>query len=115
ELLAWSTSALKQSLDGEEQLPAPSPVKSEQSNTSIIYGEKAIFKLFRNVGEGMNPDLEIGRLLHLQRHFAHVPYLFGAIEYRRGETAAPRTLGIMSQLVPQSETAWQMTLDSLSR
>jgi maltose alpha-D-glucosyltransferase/alpha-amylase len=90
------------------------PVRSEQSNTSIIYGEKAILKLFRHVDAGTNPDLEIGRLLHIQRHFAHVPELLGAIEYRNAEPE-PRTLGVMYALVPQSETAWQMTLDHLGR
>jgi maltose alpha-D-glucosyltransferase / alpha-amylase len=114
ELIAWSTSALKRSLGELVEIPTPMPVKSEQSNTSIIYGEKAILKLFRHVDAGTNPDLEIGRLLHIQRGFAHVPELLGAIEYRNGE-AEPRTLGVMYALVPQSETAWQMTLDSLSR
>jgi maltose alpha-D-glucosyltransferase/alpha-amylase len=114
ELIAWSTSALKRSLGESTAIPTPIPVKSEQSNTSIIYGEKAIFKLFRHVDAGTNPDLEIGRLLHIQRGFANVPELLGAIEYRNAETE-PRTLGVMYALVPQSETAWQMTLDHLGR
>ncbi|MCC7085016.1 MAG: maltose alpha-D-glucosyltransferase [Pirellulales bacterium] len=114
ELIAWSTSALKRQLGESSDLPAPAPVKSEQSNTSIIYGEKAILKLFRRVDAGMNPDLEIGRLLHIRRRFAHVPELLGAIEYRN-EESEPRTLGVMYALVPQSETAWQMTLDHLGR
>ncbi len=35
----------------------------EQSNTSAVIGNRMIFKMFRRIGEGENPDLEIGRYL----------------------------------------------------
>ena len=36
---------------------------AEQSNTSILYGDKLILKLFRRLQAGENPDVEIGRFL----------------------------------------------------
>jgi maltokinase len=36
---------------------------AEQSNTSLVYGELYILKLFRRLSEGVNPDLEIHRAL----------------------------------------------------
>lgn len=35
----------------------------EQSNSSIVYGDEYILKLFRKLSPGINPDLEIGRAL----------------------------------------------------
>ena len=60
---------------------------AEQSNTSIIYGDRLIMKLFRKLDPGLNPDLEIGRFL-TERGFSGSPPAAGAIEYRPtgGET-----------------------------
>ncbi|MBO1332723.1 phosphotransferase [Streptomyces sp. VRA16 Mangrove soil] len=37
----------------------PRVVSTEQSNTSIVYGDQLILKLFRRVQRGTNPDLEV--------------------------------------------------------
>src|SRR5262249_5504811 len=39
------------------------PVGAEQSNTSLVYGQTYILKLFRKVTTGANPDLELHRAL----------------------------------------------------
>ena len=52
---------------------------AEQSNTSVLYGEVAILKLFRRLAPGVQPDVEIGRALS-RRGFAHVPPLLGVLE-----------------------------------
>src|SRR5215469_5140935 len=44
----------------------PMPVRrgsAEQSNTSLLYGDRFILKLFRRQQPGLNPDAEIGRFL----------------------------------------------------
>ena len=41
----------------------PSPIGSEQSNSSVIFGDRIILKLYRALEHGINPDLEIGRFL----------------------------------------------------
>ena len=58
----------------------------EQSNTSIVYGDRLILKLFRRLQPGINPDYEIGRQLTERAGFTRVPPVAGAFEY----TAARR-------------------------
>jgi len=114
ELAAGSTRALRQLWDAAEEPLTPSVLKAEQSNTSVIYGDRFILKLFRRLDEGINPELEIGRLLTEKTTLAHVPPLAGFIEYRRGRQE-PLTLAILQGLVPKEGDAWQYTLDELER
>ncbi len=91
----------------------PSLMKVEQSNTSVLYGDRLVLKLFRRVEEGINPDLEIGRYL-TDRGFAHIPPVVGALEYSQVR-ADPLTVGILQGFVPNQGDAWKYTLDILRR
>jgi maltose alpha-D-glucosyltransferase/alpha-amylase len=66
---------------------APSVGNVDQSNTSIVFGDRFFLKLFRKLDVGTNPDLEIGRFL-TGKEFTGAPPVAGALEYRRsnGET-----------------------------
>ena len=92
----------------------PTVLKREQSNTSIVYGDRLILKLIRRVTEGLNPDLEIGRFLTEEAEFAFTPPLAGALQLRRGRGDAAM-LGIAQGLVPNEGDAWSYALDSLAR
>src|SRR2546427_12817054 len=35
-------------------------MRTEQSNSSVVFGDQLILKLFRRAEEGTNPDVEIG-------------------------------------------------------
>ena len=54
-------------------------VGTEQSNTSIIYGEEFILKFFRRLQPGENPEIEIGRYLTETAKFTHIPPFMGEI------------------------------------
>ena len=56
-------------------------VAGEQSNSSVIYGDHAIFKLFRKLESGVNPDVEITRFLTTRTAFRHTPELLGELRY----------------------------------
>jgi maltose alpha-D-glucosyltransferase/alpha-amylase len=114
DLLVSQFPALRENLDGQADALTASSVKGEQSNTSVVYGDKVIMKLFRRLEPGVNPDLEIGRFLAQRRDFTNTPPLLGAIEYRP-PSGEPLTLAVANSLVPQSETAWQFALDNLGR
>lgn len=54
-------------------------LSAEQSNTSLIFGESAILKVFRRVFPGQNPDLEVAHAL-AGLGSQHVAQPFGWIE-----------------------------------
>jgi maltose alpha-D-glucosyltransferase/alpha-amylase len=111
ELVGTATEMFQQLSSGAPHLE-PSLVRGEQSNTSIIYDQCFILKLFRKVEEGINPDLEIGLFLGEQKRLKHFATIAGALEYRRPK-AEPMTVGILQQLIPDVRSSWEYTLDSL--
>src|SRR3954469_13939962 len=54
-------------------------VSGEQSNTSLIYGDQAILKLFRRLEPGLNPDVEVHDALRRTQN-EHIAPLLGYIE-----------------------------------
>lgn len=109
-LVGSTTKACKDLLQ-DDPSPTPAVMKTEQSNTSIAYGTRVILKLYRRLGEGANPDLEIGRLL-TQMNFPHIPHLSGSLEYQR-EKGESITVGLLQQFVENEGDAWNFTLRSL--
>ncbi|HEY3938679.1 MAG TPA: putative maltokinase [Bryobacteraceae bacterium] len=86
--------------------------RAEQSNTSIIFRDRFILKLFRKIEPGINPDLEIGHFL-TQRGFRHTPALLGSLEYRPHGGGPSYAAGMLQQFVKNQGDAWQYTLHSL--
>jgi maltose alpha-D-glucosyltransferase / alpha-amylase len=100
-------------LRGEGELE-PAPLRAEQSNTSIRYGDRLVLKVFRKVEPGINPDLEVGRFLTDRTDFRHIPRVAGSLEVRQ-RVGEPVTLGILQEFVPNEGDAWSYTLDALGR
>ncbi|MBN1962683.1 MAG: maltose alpha-D-glucosyltransferase [Deltaproteobacteria bacterium] len=87
---------------------------SEQSNTSIIYNERLILKLFRRSCVGRNPDLEISRFLTEECNFAHTPKVAGWIEYS-DKNSKVRTLASLSEYIPNTRDAWSYAREEIKR
>jgi trehalose synthase-fused probable maltokinase len=86
------------------------PIAAEQSNTSVVYGENAILKVFRRLEAGINPELEMLRRLDA-RGFLQIPALLGWFEYR-GE-GLEATLGIVQEFIADGRDGWEWVLDRL--
>ena len=85
-------------------------LKAEQSNTSLLYENTVILKLYRRLDEGLNPDPEIVRFLTERAGFEGTPAFAGSIEYlRRG--SEPMVVGHLQQFVPNEGDAWTYSLD----
>jgi maltose alpha-D-glucosyltransferase/alpha-amylase len=112
ELAACRTEAFSK-VAGESPLAFESKLsRAEQSNTSIIYGDKLILKIFRKLEPGLNPDVEMGMYL-TNRGFRNTPALAGQITYVRPRKD-PAYAAILQQFVPNRGDAWSYTLDALS-
>ena len=82
----------------------------EQSNTSLVFGEAAIFKVFRRVTPGPNPDLEVASAL-AQLGSSHIAEPFGWVETKiDGVTAV---LAILSRYLRAASDGWSLAATSV--
>jgi len=86
------------------------PAPGEQSNSSLIYGDQLILKLFRRVAPGLNPDVELHRAL-ASVGSPHIAPPYGAIEgLLDGD---PATYGMLQAYVANAADGWQMAIASV--
>ncbi len=82
----------------------------EQSNTSVLFGEDAILKVFRRPSPGPNPDLEVPRAL-ARLGSRHIATPLGWIE---GELDGSTTvLGILSAYLRAAVDGWSLAATSV--
>ena len=102
---------LKAMLAGKELPPSSSLLKAEQSNSSIVYDQLFILKLYRRLEEGINPDIELSQQLTEQTSFEHTPAFAGALVWKRPKSP-PLALGLMLQWVANETDGWSHYLDA---
>jgi trehalose synthase-fused probable maltokinase len=84
----------------------------EQSNTSVVLGERLILKLFRLLEPGRNPDIEIGGFL-TARGFDGTPALAGSATYLSAGGEAC-DVAILQAFVPSRGDGWSAMLGLLA-
>jgi maltokinase len=83
------------------------PVGAEQSNSSIVFDDELILKVFRRLEPGINPELEMLRFL-TEHGFVNIAPLGGWYAYSGGPLSA--TLGILQQFVVAGQDGWELAL-----
>jgi trehalose synthase-fused probable maltokinase len=86
------------------------PVGVEQSNSSIVFGDELILKVFRRLEPGVNPELELLRFLSA-RDFEHIAPLAGWYEYSGRLVDA--TLGTLQEYLTGASDGWELCLRDL--
>ncbi len=92
--------------NGEEVAERVRPVGVEQSNTSLVYDDRLILKLFRRLHGGPNPEVEVTSAL-AEVGFAHVAAPL-AVATREGSD-----LAILQPFLAGGTEGWAMALTSL--
>jgi maltose alpha-D-glucosyltransferase / alpha-amylase len=90
----------------------PHPLRAEQSNSSVLFGDRSLMKVIRRLEPGVSPDVELGAFLS---GVEHVPELLGTLDVVSEHAAEPRTLATVQRFVANEGDAWSHTLDELDR
>jgi len=94
--------------------PAVRRIGGEQSNSSVLIEEYGVLKLYRRLGPGVSPEVEMTRFLTEEAHFPATPPLLGwfRLEPRDGDEI---TLGVLFAFVRNQDSAWAQALNYLAR
>ena len=83
---------------------------AEQSNTSLVFGEESILKVFRRLSPGPNPDLEVTTAL-ARLGSPHVAEPFGWMETRLEGVST--SLAILSRYLRLASDGWSLAATSV--
>lgn len=90
-------------------------MSAEQSNTSLVFGDALILKLFRKLAPGLNPDLEITRAL-AEAGNTHIvpPRAWLSTGWPDGpDRGAETTLGMLQPFITSASEGWKLAVTSV--
>ena len=99
--------------DGRLAVPDDAPVRPmgvEQSNSSFVFGDELVVKLFRKLEPGINPELEMLRFL-TAHGYDNIAPLYGWAEYEGRSLSA--TLAVVQRFFADGTGGWELALDEL--
>ena len=86
------------------------PIGVEQSNSSLVFDEEMVLKVFRKLEPGVNPELEMLRFL-TAHEFPNIAPLHGWYEYEG--LALSTTLGVAQTFFPDARGGWELALEEI--
>lgn len=88
------------------------PLGADQSNTSVVVGERVLLKTYRRLEAGLNPELELVAFLTEEVGFAAVPPLAGYAEIVSA-SAGTATIAIAQAYVADGADAYESIAEAL--
>lgn len=85
----------------------------DQTNTSVVLGDRLLLKGYRRIQPGLNPDLELTAFLSEEAAFTGVPRLAGWAEVVTRDGGAA-TVAMLQAFVGNAEDAYETTADRLA-
>jgi len=113
ELIGSHTRAFRKAWGERHPSLEANVLQAEQTNTSIVFGDRFILKLYRRIEPGIHPEIETGAFL-TEHEFPHTAPLTGMLEYR-DHNAQSMAVGVLHGFVQNQGDAWHYTLDSLGQ
>ncbi|HEX3696900.1 MAG TPA: putative maltokinase [Polyangia bacterium] len=104
------SAALRES--SAQQLLPVEVSRTEQSNSTIILGQRVLLKVYRQVMAGLHPELELGHFLTGHRRQPPTPRVLGAL-YWHAAGGAEHSLAVIHEFLPNDGDAWSWTLREL--
>ncbi len=92
-----------------EAIPVDAPslvLSGEQSNTSAVFGDAAIMKVFRRIESGQNPDIEIHEALS-QAGARHIARLLGYLDTELPEGGIA-SLAMLQEFMTTATDGWEL-------
>jgi trehalose synthase-fused probable maltokinase len=90
--------------------PAARLMGVEQSNSSVVFDDELVLKVFRKLEPGINPELEMLRFL-TEHGFENIAALQGWYEYEGQALSA--TLGVAQTFLVGAVDGWELALDQI--
>ncbi|CAM5511890.1 Maltokinase OS=Streptomyces violarus OX=67380 GN=FHS41_000003 PE=3 SV=1 [Streptomyces violarus] len=99
--------------DPDQPVPGglvPRLLDAEQSNSSLVYGDEYILKVFRRIQPGVNPDLEVpGALARQGCHRVPAP-----VAWFQTKHPFKATLGVLQPYLRDASDGWTLALHALA-
>ena len=99
-----------------ELIPVEQPslvLTGEQSNTSLVFGGKAIMKVFRRLEPGINPDIEVHEALG-RVGSGYIAQLYGSVTAAAGTVdPEPVSLAMLQDFMTTATDGWDLAKTSV--
>jgi maltose alpha-D-glucosyltransferase/alpha-amylase len=86
---------------------------ADQSNTSVVLGDRLVLKAFRRLRSGLNPELELGAYLSEEAAFAAIPPLAGFAEVVSSGHAT-ETVALAQTFIVDGADAYESVAEALT-
>ncbi|HEX2867171.1 MAG TPA: maltose alpha-D-glucosyltransferase [Ignavibacteriales bacterium] len=114
ELKASIEKRIKSIFSGGRIYTSSQVQRMDKRNINLLYGESLTVKLYRKLEEGVNPGVEILKLLTERTGFDNIPPYGGAIMYFRNNLP-PVTLGVLKEFVVYQSDGYSYIIDVVKK